>query len=68
MKYFIFLLSVALVSNSGLVSSNSILRNQVKKFVKDHINELKSIEAVKNLFGQRPWNGNDDPTVNIVLK
>ena len=60
------LLSIFLISMLCFVATNVVSKNELKEFLKEHIHELKSIEYAKNLFGQRPYNGNDDPTVSNI--
>ena len=67
MKYLISLLFIFLVSMLCFVSTNVASKNELKEFLKEHIHELRSIEYAKNLFGQRPHDGNDDPTVSNIF-
>ena len=65
MKYFISFLSIFLIAKVSLVTANVLNRHEVKTILKEHINELKTLENL-NSFSQRPKGGNDDPTVSKI--
>ena len=66
MKYVISFLLIFLITKLSLVTSNVLSRHEAKTFLKEHINELNTLENYGNVFSQRPNGGNDYPTVSKI--